>query len=131
MGKRFFNMNYDYDVIIAGAGISGAALSNKLCQGGFKVALLEKRKKANIGEPWAQEKWLEISSVSTFEGYQAERLQLRYRSKDGKKQNVHTLNGSSLALPRVLATLLENCQTPDGIVLPKALVPYTGFEKID
>ena len=79
----------------------------------------------------AQEKWLEISSVSTFEGYQAERLQLRYRTKDGQKQNVHTLNGSSLALPRVLATLLENCQTPDGIVLPKALVPYTGFEKID
>ena len=79
----------------------------------------------------AQEKWLEISSVSTFEGYQAERLQLRYRAKDGKKKNVHTLNGSSLALPRVLATLLENCQTPEGIILPKVLVPYTGFEKID
>lgn len=79
----------------------------------------------------AQEKWLEISSVSTFEGYQAERLQLRYRAKDGKKKNVHTLNGSSLALPRVLATLLENCQTPAGIILPKVLVPYTGFEKID
>jgi len=79
----------------------------------------------------AQEKWLEISSVSTFESYQAERLQLRYRSKDGQKQNVHTLNGSSLALPRVLATLLENCQTPEGIILPKVLVPYTGFEKIN
>ena len=79
----------------------------------------------------AQEKWLEISSVSTFESYQAERLQLRYRTKEGKKQNVHTLNGSSLALPRVLATLLENCQTPEGIILPKVLVPYTGFEKID
>lgn len=79
----------------------------------------------------AQEKWLEISSVSTFESYQAERLQLRYRSKDGQKQNVHTLNGSSLALPRVLATLLENCQTPEGIIIPKVLVPYTGFEKID
>lgn len=79
----------------------------------------------------AQEKWLEISSVSTFESYQAERLQLRYRTKEGQKQNVHTLNGSSLALPRVLATLLENCQTPEGIILPKVLVPYTGFEKID
>ena len=79
----------------------------------------------------AQEKWLEISSVSTFESYQAERLQLRYRTKDGQKQNVHTLNGSSLALPRVLATLLENCQTPEGIILPKVLVPYTGFEKIN
>ena len=79
----------------------------------------------------AQEKWLEISSVSTFESYQAERLQLRYRTKDGQKKNVHTLNGSSLALPRVLATLLENCQTPDGIIIPKVLVPYTGFEKID
>ncbi|MDB2702472.1 serine--tRNA ligase [Flavobacteriaceae bacterium] len=79
----------------------------------------------------AQEKWLEISSVSTFESYQAERLQLRYRTKDGQKKNVHTLNGSSLALPRVLATLLENCQTPDGIKIPKVLVPYTGFEKID
>ena len=79
----------------------------------------------------AQEKWLEISSVSTFEAYQAERLQLRYRSKDGQKQNVHTLNGSSLALPRVLATLLENGQTADGIQIPKALVPYTGFDKID
>ena len=79
----------------------------------------------------AQEKWLEISSVSTFEAYQAERLQLRYRTKDGKKQNVHTLNGSSLALPRVLATLLENGQTKDGIQIPKALVPYTGFDKID
>ena len=79
----------------------------------------------------AQEKWLEISSVSTFEAYQAERLQLRYRSKDGQKQNVHTLNGSSLALPRVLATLLENGQTADGIQIPKALVSYTGFDKID
>ena len=79
----------------------------------------------------AQEKWLEISSVSTFESYQAERLQLRYRTKDGQKKNVHTLNGSSLALPRVLATLLENCQTPDGIIIPKVLVPYAGFEKIN
>ena len=78
----------------------------------------------------AQDRWLEISSVSNFNGFQAERLQLRYKTKDGKKQAVHTLNGSSLALPRVLAGLLENCQTPDGIVLPKALVPYCGFETI-
>ena len=79
----------------------------------------------------AQEKWLEISSVSTFESFQSERLQLRYRTKEGQKQNVHTLNGSALALPRVLATLLENCQTPEGIIIPKALIPYTGFERID
>ena len=78
----------------------------------------------------AQEKWLEISSVSTFESYQSERLQLRYRTADGKKLNVHTLNGSALALPRVLATLLENCQTPEGIIIPSVLVPYTGFSKI-
>ncbi len=78
----------------------------------------------------AQEKWLEISSVSTFESYQSERLQLRYRTADGKKLNVHTLNGSALALPRVLATLLENCQTPEGIIIPSVLVPYTGFTKI-
>lgn len=78
----------------------------------------------------AQEKWLEISSVSTFESYQSERLQLRYRTAEGKKQNVHTLNGSALALPRVLATLLENCQTPEGIIIPSVLVPYTGFNKI-
>ena len=79
----------------------------------------------------AQQKWLEISSVSTFESYQSERLQLRYRSKDGQKLNVHTLNGSALALPRVLATLLENCQTADGIVIPEVLVPYTGFDRIE
>ena len=78
----------------------------------------------------AQKRWLEISSVSTFNDFQAERLQLRYKDKSGKKQGVHTLNGSSLALPRVVAGLLENCQTPEGIVLPKALVPYTGFNKI-
>ena len=78
----------------------------------------------------AQEKWLEISSVSTFEGFQSERLRLRYKSKDGSKHLVHTLNGSALALPRVLAGILENCQTPDGIKIPKALVPYTGFDLI-
>ena len=78
----------------------------------------------------AQKRWLEISSVSTFNNFQAERLQLRYKDKSGKKQSVHTLNGSSLALPRVVAGLLENCQTTEGIFLPKALVPYTGFDKI-
>jgi seryl-tRNA synthetase len=79
----------------------------------------------------AQKRWLEISSVSTFNSFQAERLQLRYRSKDGKKQSVHTLNGSSLALPRVVAGMLENCQTDEEIKIPKVLVPYTGFDKID
>jgi seryl-tRNA synthetase len=79
----------------------------------------------------AQKRWLEISSVSTFNSFQAERLQLRYKTKEGKKQNVHTLNGSSLALPRVVAGMLENCQTENGIIIPKALVPYTGFDKIN
>jgi seryl-tRNA synthetase len=79
----------------------------------------------------AQKRWLEISSVSTFNSFQAERLQLRYKTKEGKKQSVHTLNGSSLALPRVVAGMLENCQTDYGITIPKALVPYTGFDKID
>ena len=78
----------------------------------------------------AQDRWLEISSVSNFNSFQAERLQLRYKNKEGKKQSVHTLNGSSLALPRVLAGLLENYQKPDFIHIPKALVPYCGFEKI-
>ena len=79
----------------------------------------------------AQKKWLEISSVSTFNSFQSERLQLRYQNKNGKKEAVHTLNGSSLALPRVLAGLLENNQTTIGINIPKALVPYTGFDTID
>ena len=78
----------------------------------------------------AQNRWLEISSVSNFNSFQAERLQLRYKTKDGKKLSVHTLNGSSLALPRVMAGILENCQTPDDIQIPKALVPYCGFESI-
>ena len=78
----------------------------------------------------AQKRWLEISSVSTFNSFQSERLQLRYKDKNGKKQAVHTLNGSSLALPRVLAGLLENNQTTTGINIPKALVPYTGFDTI-
>ena len=79
----------------------------------------------------AQKRWLEISSVSTFKSFQSERLQLRYKDRNGKKQAVHTLNGSSLALPRVVAGLLENHQTHDGIKLPKVLVPYTGFEIIN
>ena len=79
----------------------------------------------------AQKRWLEISSISTFKGFQAERLQLRYKDKEGKKQSVHTLNGSALALPRVVAGLLENFQTKDGIRIPKALVPYTGFDLIN
>ena len=79
----------------------------------------------------AQKKWLEISSVSTFNSFQSERLQLRYKDKNGKKQAVHTLNGSSLALPRVVAGLLENHQTSNGIKIPKVLVPYTGFETIN
>jgi len=79
----------------------------------------------------AQDKWLEISSVSNFETYQSNRLKLRYKDENGKTQLAHTLNGSSLALPRVLAGILENYQTKDGIRVPKVLVPYTGFELID
>ena len=79
----------------------------------------------------AQDRWLEISSVSNFETFQANRLKLRFKNKDGKSQLAHTLNGSSLALPRVLAGLLENCQTEDGIKIPKVLQKYTGFDIID
>ena len=79
----------------------------------------------------AQQRWLEISSVSNFETYQANRLHLRYRDENGKTQLAHTLNGSSLALPRVVAALLEDNQTPDGIIIPEVLRPYTGFDKID
>jgi len=78
----------------------------------------------------AQKRWLEISSVSTFNNFQAERLKLRFKDVQGKKQSVHTLNGSSLALPRVIAGLLENCQSPQGIKIPKSLVSYTGFDQI-
>lgn len=78
----------------------------------------------------AQDRWLEISSVSNFETFQANRLKLRFKNADGKKQLCHTLNGSSLALPRVLAGILENYQTEDGIEIPEALIPYTGFNKI-
>ena len=79
----------------------------------------------------AQKRWLEVSSVSNFESYQANRLKCRYRNADKKIQLCHTLNGSALALPRIVAALLENNQTPEGIRIPKALVPYTGFELID
>jgi seryl-tRNA synthetase len=79
----------------------------------------------------AQQRWLEVSSVSNFETFQANRLKLRYKNKDGKMQLLHTLNGSALALPRIVAALLENNQTKEGIKIPKVLVPYTGFEMID
>ena len=79
----------------------------------------------------AQDRWLEISSVSNFESFQANRLNLRFKNKEGKSQLAHTLNGSSLALPRVLAGILENYQTPEGIKIPEVLVKYTGFDIID
>lgn len=80
----------------------------------------------------AQEKWLEVSSVSNFESYQANRLKLRYKAKGDKKaQLAHTLNGSALALPRIMAAILENNQTDKGIKIPEVLVPFTGFEYID
>ncbi|MEO0525798.1 MAG: serine--tRNA ligase [Bacteroidota bacterium] len=78
----------------------------------------------------AQDRWLEISSVSNFETYQTNRLKLRYKDKNGKSRLAHTLNGSSLALPRVLAGILENYQTENGIQIPDVLVPYTGFDHI-
>lgn len=79
----------------------------------------------------AQKRWLEVSSVSNFESYQANRLKCRFRGADKKIRLAHTLNGSALALPRIVAALLENNQTPEGIRIPKALVPYTGFDIID
>lgn len=85
-------------------------------------------------EVWsaAQKKWLEVSSVSNFESYQANRLKCRYRSQETKKTELcHTLNGSALALPRIVAAIIENNQTPEGIRVPKALVPYCGFEMLD
>ena len=78
----------------------------------------------------AQERWLEISSVSIFNDFQSQRLNLKYKTKQGVKQHVYTLNGSALALPRVVAGLLENFQTNEGIIIPKALIPYTGFDII-
>lgn len=79
----------------------------------------------------AQERWLEVSSVSNFENYQTNRMKIRYKDENGKTQLVHSLNGSSLALPRIMACLLENKQTPEGIKLPKVLVPYFGAEMIN
>jgi len=79
----------------------------------------------------AQKKWLEISSVSTFNNFQSERLQIRYRDKEGRKNLVYTLNGSSLALPRVIASLLENFQTEKGIKIPNVITSYTGFDFIN
>ncbi len=79
----------------------------------------------------AQQKWLEVSSVSNFESFQANRLKLRFKDENGKMRLAHTLNGSALALPRVMAALLENNQTPEGIVVPEVLRPYTGFDIID
>ena len=79
----------------------------------------------------AQDRWLEISSVSNFETFQANRLKLRFKDENGKSQLAHTLNGSALALPRVLAGILENYQTEDGIKIPEVLVPYCGFDTID
>ena len=79
----------------------------------------------------AQKRWLEVSSVSNFESYQSNRMKLRFKGKDGKTRLAHTLNGSALALPRIVAALLENNQTPDGIKIPKALQNYTGFDIID
>ncbi len=84
-------------------------------------------------EVWsaAQQKWLEVSSVSNFETFQANRMKLRFKDTDGKMRLAHTLNGSALALPRIVAALLENNQTPDGIAMPKCLQPYLGFDIIN
>jgi len=81
-------------------------------------------------EVWsaAQERWLEVSSISNFETFQSNRMKLRFKNSNNKKQLAHTLNGSAIALPRIVAALLENNQTPDGITIPKALQPYTGFQ---
>jgi seryl-tRNA synthetase len=78
----------------------------------------------------AQQRWLEVSSISNFETFQSNRLKLRYRDEQKKTRLAHTLNGSALALARIVAALLENNQTPEGILIPKALQPYTGFAMI-
>ena len=100
----------------------------RLCSGdlGFTSSLTYDFELYSVG----QKKWLEVSSVSNFESFQSERLQLRYKTKKGEKNLLHTLNGSSLALPRVIAALLENNQSKDGIRIPKALIPYTNFDMI-
>jgi seryl-tRNA synthetase len=79
----------------------------------------------------AQEKWLEVSSVSNFESFQSNRMKIRFKDESGKSQMVHTLNGSSLALPRIIACLLENNQEANGIKLPRAIHSYFGSEKIN
>jgi seryl-tRNA synthetase len=79
----------------------------------------------------AQARWLEVSSVSNFESFQANRLKLRIKNESGKTELAHTLNGSALALPRIVAALLENMQVEDGIRIPEVLIPYTGFDKIN
>lgn len=101
----------------------------RLCGGdtGFTAALTFDFEVFSTG----QDRWLEISSASNFETFQANRLKLRFKNKQGKSQLAHTLNGSSLALPRVLAGILENYQTADGIKIPEVLVPYCGFDMID
>ena len=101
----------------------------KLCSGdlGFTSALTYDFEVFST----AQDRWLEISSVSNFETFQANRLKLRFKNSEGKSELAHTLNGSSLALPRVLAGILENYQTDTGIQIPEALVPYTGFTMIE
>ncbi len=101
----------------------------KLCSGdlGFTAALTYDFEVFST----AQDRWLEISSVSNFETFQANRLKLRFKNSDGKSELAHTLNGSALALPRVLAGILENYQTDAGIQIPEVLIPYTGFAMID
>ena len=101
----------------------------KLCSGdlGFTSALTYDFEVFST----AQGRWLEISSVSNFETYQANRLKLRFKNADGKSELAHTLNGSALALPRVLAGILENYQKENGIEIPQVLIPYTGFDRID
>lgn len=101
----------------------------RLCGGdlGFTAAITYDFEVYSAG----QKRWLEVSSVSNFETYQANRLKLRYRTDDNKKKLLHTLNGSALALPRILATILENGQTENGIVIPEALRKYTGFDLIE
>ena len=101
----------------------------KLCGGdlGFTAALTFDLEVYST----AQQKWLEVSSISNFESFQANRLKLRFREGNEKPQLAHTLNGSALALPRIVAALLENNQTPEGIVIPEALRKYTGFDIIN
>ncbi len=84
-------------------------------------------------EVWsgAQKRWLECSSVSNFENFQTNRMKIRFKDEKGKSQLVHSLNGSSLALPRILASILENYQTENGIVIPEVLRPYTGFDLLN